>query len=155
MKTKALRILDQNKVPYSVKEYPVIDGKSDALSVAEFLEMEPERIFKTLIARGRPTGPIVFCIPGSGILNLKTAAKISGNKKVEMLPLKELLPLTGYIHGGCSPLGIKNNFPVFVDESVFHFDKISVSAGVRGVQMILSPEDLIKLTEAQTASLCT
>ena len=100
MKTNALRILEQKKVPHECRDYPVDETKLDAVSVAEFLGMEPEKIFKTLVVKGQRTGPAVFCIPGNRELDLKSAAKAAGDKKIEMLPLKELQPLTGYIHGG-------------------------------------------------------
>ena len=153
MKTNALRILEQKKIPHETREYPAEEGKLDAVSVAEILGLDPGRVFKTLVTRGEKNGPAVFCIPGNRELDLKAAARAAGEKKIEMLPLKELQPLTGYIHGGCSPLGMKKSFPFFLDDSALEADTISVSAGLRGLQMILDPGDLIKLTRGEISNL--
>ena len=105
-------------------------------------------MFKTLVARGDKSGPVVFCIPVPDELDLRRAASVSGNKKVELIHLKELLPLTGYLRGGCSPIGMKKKFPTYIDETCILFDEIAVSAGARGKQIILAPDDLIAYTSA-------
>lgn len=110
--------------------------------------MPPEQLFKTLVTKGDKTGHMVFCIPVAEELDLKKAAECSKNKKIEMLHVKDLLPVTGYIRGGCSPIGMKKKFPTFIDETAQLFDEIGVSAGVRGCQIIISPDDLVKYTEA-------
>ncbi|MBI9102376.1 MAG: Cys-tRNA(Pro) deacylase [Spirochaetales bacterium] len=152
MKTNALRILEQKKIPHEAIEYPVDEDHLDAVSVAEKSGLEPCRVFKTLVTKGSKSGPAVFCIPGDQELNLKAAAKAAGEKKTEMLPLRELLPLTGYIHGGCSPLGMKKFLPFFLDESAFDFDRISISGGARGIQVLLSPNDILKLTRGRSGA---
>ena len=115
--------------------------------------MDPDQVFKTLVARGDRTGILVFCIPVSCTLDLKKAAAVSGNKKVEMILMKELLSLTGYIRGGCSPIGMKKQYPTFIDETAILFDEIAVSGGARGLQMVLSPEELISYAGIISADL--
>ena len=129
------------------------DGEIDAVSVANKLGEKPERVFKTLVARGDKSGICVFCIPGNAELHPKKAAAESGNKKIEMVRVKELQPLTGYIRGGCSPIGMKKQYPTYIDGSAQEFDTIFVSAGTLGMQILLSPGDLQSLTEAEFADL--
>ena len=152
-KTNAARILDNLGIDYEIKTYEVDENDLSAVHVAETVGMDIETVFKTLVARGDKTGVIMAVIGGGEELNLKSLAKASGNKSVEMIAMKELLPLTGYVRGGCSPLGAKKNYPVFLDEKATLREKISVSAGQRGMQLILSPQDLIKATNATVANL--
>ena len=152
-KTNAARILDGLKISYEIKTYEVDESDLSATHVAETAGLDIETVFKTLVARGDKTGVIMAVIGGGEELNLKSLAKASGNKSVEMIALKELLPLTGYIRGGCSPLGAKKNYPVFLDAKATEHEKISISAGQRGMQIILSPQDLIKATNATVANL--
>jgi len=152
-KTNAVRLLDSAGIEYELREYSVDDGAIDGLSVARKVGMEPEMVFKTLVATGDRTGPVVFCLPVSAELDLKKAAGASGNRKIEMLPLRELTPLTGYVRGGCSPLGMKKKFPFFMDEIAQVFDSLAVSAGRKGLQMVLAPADLQELAGGEWADL--
>ena len=152
-KTNAARILDELKIKYELKTYPVDEEHLDAVHVAKEVGMPPEQVFKTLCVRGDKTGVIFAVIPGNGELDLKALAKVSGNKRCELVHLKEILPLTGYIRGGCSPLGAKKKYPVFMDETSRKFDYIAVSAGMRGMQILATPGDLIRATGASVDSL--
>ncbi len=152
-KTNAARILDDLQINYELKTYPVDEEHLDAVHVAKQVGMPPEQVFKTLCVRGDKTGVIFAVIPGNGELDLKTLARVSGNKRCEMVHLKEVLPLTGYIRGGCSPLGAKKEYPVFMDETCRLFDHIAISAGMRGMQILAAPEDLIRATGAVVDSL--
>lgn len=152
-KTNAVRILESKKIEHEVMEYGTSDDEIDAVSVAKKIGAEIESVFKTLVTRGDKTGINVFCIPANCELNLKKAAQASGNKNIEMTKMVELLPLTGYIRGGCSPIGMKKQFPTFIDETSQLFEKIYVSAGVRGMQVKLSPIDLKELVEAEFADI--
>jgi Cys-tRNA(Pro)/Cys-tRNA(Cys) deacylase len=145
-KTNAVRILDQHKITYELVEYEVDETDLSATTVARKLGQYVEQVFKTLVLRGDKTGIFVVLIPGNAELNLKKAAKASGNKSAEMIPMKELLPLTGYIRGGCTPIGMKKTYPNFIHESCILFETIYISAGVRGMQVMISPDDLIELT---------
>lgn len=147
-KTNAARILDEKKIGYTLIEYAVDEEHLDAVHVAQEVGLPPEQVFKTLVVRGDKTGPVFAVIPGNGELDLKALAKASGNKRAEMVHLKEVLPLTGYIRGGCSPLGAKKNYPVYLDETCILWDKIAISAGLRGMQIFLNPDDLVKATGA-------
>lgn len=141
-KTNVMRLLDAAKIPYSVKQYAYDENDLSGLHAAEALGMPPEQIFKTLVARGEKQGYLVFCIPVCCELDLKKAAKAAKDKKVELIHVKELLPLTGYIRGGCSPIGMKKRFPTFLDETAILYDEIGVSAGQRGEQVLLNPDAL-------------
>lgn len=152
-KTNAARILDDLQINYELKTYPVDEEHLDAVHVAKEVGMPPEQVFKTLCVRGDKTGVIFAVIPGNGELDLKALARVSGNKRCEMVHLKEVLPLTGYIRGGCSPLGAKKEYPVFMDETCRLFDHIAISAGMRGMQILAAPEDLIRATGAVVDSL--
>lgn len=152
-KTNAARILDGLGIAYELKTYAVDESDLSAVHVAEMSGLNIEMIFKTLVARGDKTGVIMAVIGGGDELNLKALARASGNKSVEMIALKELLPLTGYIRGGCSPLGAKKNYPVFVDSRALTLDRISISAGLRGMQIVLAPRDLVRAVNATVAEL--
>ena len=142
-KTNAVRLIEQAKIPYRCTEYAYDEKDLSGLHAAEAIGMPPEQVFKTLVARGEKRGILVFCIPVCCELDLKKAAKAAGDKKVDLIPMKELLPLTGYIRGGCSPIGMKKAYPTFIDETVILIDEVTVSAGIRGQQLILVPDDLI------------
>lgn len=153
VKTNAIRMVEQKKIPYTEHEYEWDENHLSASSVAEQLPESQSRIFKTLVAVGNVTGPIVAVIPGEAELNLKKLAKVSGNKKVEMLHLKDLEATTGYIRGGCSPIGMKKLFPTYLDQIAENYDQIIVSAGRRGLQMELAPQDICALTSGQFADI--
>ena len=147
-KTNVMRILEQSAILYTPHTYPP-DGPIDGVSVAAFLGQDPEQVFKTLVARGEKTGINVFCIPVCCELSLKKAAKAAGDKNMELVAVKELLNLTGYIRGGCSPVGMKKKYPTYIDETCILWDEIAVSAGARGHQMLLNPEALAQLVQAE------
>ena len=152
-KTNACRILDSMKIAYTTKEYEVDESDLSAVHVAASVGMDVKMVFKTLVCRGDKNGVLMACIPGDGELDLKALAVVSGNKRVEMVALKEVLGLTGYIRGGCSPLGAKKNYPVYLDESSGNFDIIAISAGKRGEQILLNPDDLVTAVKATVANL--
>jgi Cys-tRNA(Pro)/Cys-tRNA(Cys) deacylase len=147
-KTNALRILESANVPFTAREYDVTDGAISGVAIAAKIGFEPERVFKTLVTEGKTTGLNVFVIPSNVELDLKKAAQAAGDKYVEMLKLRELEPKTGYVHGGCSPVGMKKLFPTFIDETAQLYETINVSGGRVGLQVELSPSDLAKLTSA-------
>lgn len=153
MKTIAARILDQMNIAYELRDYEVNEDELDAVSVARKVNMPPEAVFKTLVARGDKAGVLMALVAADAELDLKKLATISGNKKIELVAVKELLSLTGYIRGGCSPLGAKKKFPVFIDETVILSEQVSISAGQRGLQLILAPDDLQKATDATLADI--
>lgn len=152
-KTNAIRIIESRKINYETFSYEVDENDLSGETVAKKVGAEPDTVFKTLVCNGDKTSNVVFCIPVTMELNLKKAASASGNKKVEMIPMKELLLLTGYIRGGCSPVGMKKLFPTFLDETAQLYESIYVSAGVRGMQMKLNPDDLLKLVNGSYADL--
>lgn len=141
-KTNALRLLDREKIVYQAFEYEIADEKIDAVSVAHKLGRSPAEVFKTLVTVSSSSDHFVFVIPASSELDMKAAALSAGQKRVEMLPSKELLKVTGYVHGGCSPIGMKKTFPTFIDETAILFDAIFVSAGKIGLNVFISPETL-------------
>jgi Cys-tRNA(Pro)/Cys-tRNA(Cys) deacylase len=147
-KTNAARLLDAKGISYELAEYEVDENDLSAVSLAKKIGQNIDEIFKTLVLRGDKTGVFVVVVPGNVEVDLKKAAKVSGNKSVAMVHQKELLGLTGYIRGGCSPLGMKKPYPVYIHESCILFDSIYVSAGQRGLQLKLKPEDLVKMTGA-------
>ena len=153
IKTNAIRIVEQKKIPYQEHTYTFSENDLGAKHVAEELNQNEAQIFKTLVAVGNKTGPVVAVIPSNQELDLKKIAKESGNKKVEMLHLKDLENLTGYIRGGCSPVGMKKPFPTYFDQSALNFATIMVSAGKRGVQMELAPNDLAGLVRGKFVDL--
>jgi Cys-tRNA(Pro)/Cys-tRNA(Cys) deacylase len=147
-KTNAARLLDAAGISYELAEYEVDENDLSVGTLAKKIGQNLEQIFKTLVLRGDKTGVFVAVIPGNTEVDLKKAAKISGNKNCAMVQQKELLSLTGYIRGGCSPLGMKKNYPIYMHETCLFFDFIFVSAGIRGLQLKLNPEDLIRITGA-------
>ncbi len=151
IKTNVMRLLDQGGITYKALEYEVDENNLAGEHVAQQIDMPPEQVFKTLVARGEKKGIVVFCIPVNLELNLKKAASVIGDKKIEMLPVKDLLANTGYIRGGCSPIGMKKKYPTYMDETAILFDEITVSAGVRGCQLCIPTDALI---EYIGASLC-
>ena len=152
-KTNAIRIIESRKISYETFSYEVDEDDLSGETVAKKVGAELDTVFKTLVCNGDKTSNVVFCIPVTMELNLKKAASASGNKKVEMIPMKELLLLTGYIRGGCSPIGMKKLFPTFLDETAQLYESIFVSAGVRGMQMKLNPDDLLKVVNGIYADL--
>ena len=150
-KTSAARLLDKMGLKYELIPYAVDENNLAADHVAAELGENIEQVFKTLVLRGDKTGIFVCVIPGDKEVNLKAAAKISGNKSAAMLHVKELLPTTGYIRGGCSPIGMKKHFPTFIHDSCTSYEYIYVSAGVRGLQIKIAPQDLVKAADATLA----
>lgn len=148
-KTNAMRRLDAAKIKYEIKEYEVDENDLSGIHIAEQIGLPFEQVFKTLVAKGEKSGVVVFCIPVDKEIDLKKAAVVTGNKKLEMLHVKDLLGTTGYIRGGCSPIGMKKKFPTFIDESAMNFEEITVSAGIRGAQLLLNVELLVKFVEAK------
>ncbi len=152
-KTNAMRIVEQQKIPYNEYEFEWSEDHLSANSVAEKIGIEDGKIFKTLVTVGNKTGPVVAVIPGNKELNLKKLASASGNKKVDMLHLKDLEETTGYIRGGCSPIGMKKLFPTYIAEEANQFETIIVSAGKRGMQIELQPESILQVTNGKLADL--
>lgn len=152
-KTNAIRILESNKIKYDTISYKVDDNDLSGETVAEKVGADSDTVFKTLVCMGDKNSHFVFCIPVTMELNLKKAAIVSCNKKIELIPLKNLLPLTGYIRGGCSPVGMKKLFPTFIDETAKLYENIFISAGIRGLQMKLNSNDLLKLVSGTYADL--
>ena len=153
VKTNAIRLLDQKKIDYKLREYPEHDGPIAAIDVAAYLGQPADQLFKTLVTTDNNHGYYVFCLPGDHTLDLKKAAKAVGVKKIEMLKAKDLLGLTGYIHGGCSPIGMKKVFPTVIDESARNWDTIFVSAGKIGLQGEIHPDDLQSLIKIKYDSI--
>lgn len=147
-KTNAARILDSLGITYELVSYEVDESDLSAISVAAKLNQDIDQVFKTLVLRGDKTGVIAAVIPGNEELDLKKMAKVSANKSVAMVAMKEILDLTGYIRGGCSPIGMKKKYPIFIHETCILFDYIFVSAGIRGLQLKITPNDLIEVTQA-------
>ena len=150
-KTNVARLLDKAKVKYELIPYEVDENDLSAPHVAESLGEDIEQVFKTLVLHGEKSGYFVCVIPGEHEVDLKMAAKVSGNKKCDLIPMKDLLPLTGYIRGGCSPIGMKKRFPTFFHSSATGFDTIYVSAGVRGLQIEIAPDKLIAFVQGNVA----
>ena len=148
-KTNAMRSLEANGILYNSIEYDISDGEISGIDVAKKINKEPERVFKTLVTQGKTTELNVFVIPVNTELNLKKAAQCAGDKSIEMIKSKELLPKTGYVHGGCSPVGMKKLYPTYIDETAQLFDSIFVSGGKIGVQIEISPDDLSIITNAK------
>ena len=152
-KTNAARILDRLKINYKIEAYKVDPDDLSAVHVAKETGMDIKTVFKTLVVRSDKNDIVMACIPGGDELSLKKLAHAAGHKKMEMIHLKELQPLTGYIRGGCSPLGAKKEYPVFIDESALQWEQIAISAGKRGEQIIIAPKDLISAVHATAAPL--
>ncbi len=148
-KTNAMRRLDAARIPYEVKEYVVDENDLSGTHIADQIGLAYETVFKTLTAKGDKTGVLVFCVPCDKEIDLKKAAAMTGNKKIELLPVKELLAVTGYIRGGCSPIGMKKKYPTFIHSSAETLEKITVSAGIRGAQLLLSPTALADFIDAK------
>ena len=155
LKTNAVRLLEKAGVPHTTVEYPVDEQHLDARHVADAVGEDIRAVYKTLVLRGDKTGHLVCVIPGDHEVDLKKAARASGNKKVEMIAMKELLPTTGYIRGGCSPIGMKKPFATYIQQDCLSLAKVFISAGVRGMQLCLAPQDLIDFTGATPADLIT
>ena len=154
-KTNAARLLDRAKIKYELVPYTVDEDNLAATHVAEELGEDIATVFKTLVLRGDRTGHFVCVIPGDKEVDLKAAAKVSGNKKADLIPMKELLPTTGYIRGGCTPIGMKKPFPTFIHSTCLNYDTIYISAGVRGLQIAINPQDLIDFIFASVTDLIT
>lgn len=153
VKTNAMRLLDRDKIAYTTMEYEVDENDLSGIHVAAQLAQPVEQVFKTLVLKGEKLGYIVCCIPVAEELDLKKVAKAVGDKKVEMIPMRDLLGVTGYIRGGCSPIGMKKKFPTFIDETCILYDSIAISAGIRGGQIIIEPNALLAYIDAGTADL--
>jgi len=153
-KTNAMRILERYKIDYKYYEYEVIDGKTDGISVADSLGQDHKKVFKTLVTVGVSKEYYVFVIPVAEELDLKKAAKAAGEKKIEMIPMKTLLATTGYVHGGCSPVGMKKQFQTFIHESAADNERIICSGGKIGLQIDVKLEDMVKLVRAELADIC-
>jgi Cys-tRNA(Pro)/Cys-tRNA(Cys) deacylase len=149
MKTNAVRLLDQLAVHYELREYDVDPEDLSAETVARKVGMPPEQVFKTLVARGDRTGVCLAVIPGNSELDPKALAHLTGDRRIEMVPLKEVQPLTGYIRGGVTALACKKDYPVFADETIELFDSISISAGARGIQILIAPPDYVRISGAR------
>lgn len=148
MKTNAIRLLDTLQIPYELREYEVDPEDLSAETVARKIGLPPEQVLKTLVAKGDRNGVCLAVIPGNSELDLKSLARMSGDRKIELAPLKEVQPLTGYIRGGVTALACKKEYPVYLDETALLFEVISISAGVRGTQILLKPEDYIRAVRA-------
>ncbi len=153
LKTNVMRLLDKAKIPYEHRQYSVDENDLSGSHAADEMGIDHALLYKTLVLHGDKTGYLVCVIPVDEEVDLKKTARISGNKKVEMIPMKELLPLTGYIRGGCSPIGMKKQFPTYVQESAKLLDGFGVSAGQRGEQIFLSPVDLVNYIRGSFADL--
>jgi len=151
MKTNAARILDRLGIPYELREYEVDADDLSAEGVAAKIGMPPEQVFKTLVVRGDRKGVALAVVPGSAELDLKALARLTGDRKVEMAPLRDVQPLTGYVRGGVTALGSRKDYPVFVAEEILLYDRVAVSAGVRGTQLLLAPDDYLRATRATVA----
>ncbi len=152
-KTNAMRLLEAAGILFRTSEYEVNEDNLSGVHVAEQIRMNPDMVFKTLITRGDKSGINIFCIPVNSELNLKKASLVSGNKRIEMVLMKDILSLTGYIRGGCSPIGMKKSYPTYIDEIAVLYDEIAVSAGVRGCQIIINPNELADFVDAQIVDL--
>lgn len=153
MKTNAVRLLDELEIPYELREYEVDPNDLTAESVAEKIGLPPEQVFKTLVIKGDRNGVCLALVPGDSELDLKGLARLSGNRKMELAPLKEVQPLTGYIRGGVTAIAGKKEYPVYIDETFILFDVVSVSAGVRGTQILLKPDDYLRVVKAATGEI--
>lgn len=153
MKTNAARLLDSLGIPYRLQDYEVDPDDLSAETVAAKIGLPPEQVFKTLVARGDRTGVLLAVVPGDAELDLKALARLSGDRKVDTVSLKEVQPLTGYIRGGVTALAGRKDYPVFADETIELFDEISVSAGARGTQILLAPGDYLRATKAKVGAI--
>jgi Cys-tRNA(Pro)/Cys-tRNA(Cys) deacylase len=147
-KTNAVRILEAGSISHKTVSYEVDENDLNGIVIANKIGADAEKVFKTLVAYGDKNGINIFCIPVTSELNLKKAATASNNKKIEMIKVKDLFPVTGYIQGGCSPIGMKKNFQTYIEENALIFDNIYASAGIRGMQIFISPDNLQQITNA-------
>ena len=147
-KTNAMRMLDIAKMPYEIKEYEVDENDLSGTHIADEIGLPYEMVFKTIVTKGDKTGYCVFCLPCDKEIDFKAAARVSGNKSIEPLHVKDLLGITGYIRGGCSPVGMKKKFPTFFDSSAAELERLTVSAGMKGAQLLVSSEEILKYTQA-------
>ena len=152
-KTNAARLLDRAKIKYELVPYEVDESDLGAQHLADTLGEDVNRVFKTLVLHGDKTGHFVCVVPGNAEVDLKKAAKVSGNKKADLIHMKDLLATTGYIRGGCSPVGMKKEFPTYIDETAMLFDAIAVSGGMRGVQLIVNPDQLLGFVKGEYVDL--
>ena len=152
-KTNCCRILDARHISYELLTYEWSEDALDAISVADKIDMPHEQVFKTLVLRGDNLPVFVIIVPGNAEVSLNNVAKSTGNTACSLLPMQELYPLTGYVRGGCSPIGMKKQFPTFLEETALLFDTISISPGQRGMQILIAPDDLIKASNASIANL--
>ena len=148
-KTNAMRMLDAAKIAYEVKTYVPDENDLTGTHIAEQIGLDRNMVFKTLVAVGDKTGPVVFCIPSPAEIDLKKAASVTGNKKIEMVHVKDLLGLTGYVRGACSPVGMKKKFPTYIDHTAKNFEKITVSGGIKGAQLLVAVCDIIPFVKAE------
>lgn len=155
VKTNAMRRLDAAKVPYEIKEYVPDENDLSGVNIASQIGLDPTMVFKTLVTRGDKTGITVFCIPADLEIDLKAAAGATGNKRLEMLHTSELLATVGYVRGACSPIGMKKNFPVYIDRSALDHEKITVSSGMKGMQLLVRTEKLIEFIGAKLCAVTT
>ena len=153
MKTNAARILDRRDISYELRDYEVDPDDLSAEQVAAKIGLPPEQVFKTLVVRGDRHGVVLAVVPGNAELDPKALARLTGDRSTALVPLTDVQPLTGYLRGGVTALGGKKDYPVFVDETLILFDQIAVSAGVRGTQLLLAPEDYLRATQASTGPL--
>ena len=153
MKTNAARMLDSLAIPYEVREYEVDEDDLSAESVARKVGLPEEQVFKTLVVRGDRNGVLFAVVPGNQQLDLKALARVSGDRKIEPVPLKEVQPLTGYLRGGVTAFAARKSYPLFADETIELFDVVSVSAGMRGAQLLLSPADYLRATSATVGAI--
>ena len=152
-KTNAVRMLDKHDINYELRFYEVDEHDLSADHVARAINLPPSQVFKTLVVHGNRSGILLACIPSDAELDVKALARISGNKRADLVPVKEINALTGYVRGGVSPVGTKKRFPVYIDSSAFRFDVISVSAGIRGCQMLVNPDDLSRILNGERAEI--
>lgn len=152
-KTNVMRILDAQKINYNTYEYTTTVGKTDGLTVAEKVGQDPDKVYKTLVTQGQSKEYYVFVVPVGKELNLKKAALVAQEKKIEMIPMKELLTLTGYVHGGCSPIGMKKQLKTYIDESASKHETMIFSAGKIGAQVEVEPSDLLRVTQGELADI--
>ena len=154
-KTNAMRRLDAAKIPYEIKEYVPDEDDLSGVNIASQIGLDPSVVFKTLVTRGDRTGITVFCIPADLEIDLKTAASVTGNKRLEMLHTSELPATVGYVRGACSPIGMKKNFPVFIDHSALEHEKITVSSGMKGMQLLINSKELVEFIGAELCAVTT
>ena len=150
-KTNVIRIVESLGIPHRVVSYECDGENLDAATVARSIGAPEEQVFKTLVTRNDKDDIYVFCVPGNSEIDFKKAARITGSKKIDMIGMKELLPLTGYVRGGCSPVGMKKKYPVYIDELALVFDRIYISAGIRGLQLEIEPGELCRICDAAVA----